>query len=170
MRHDQGHSFNKLLNMQYRIASLSKRMLAAVIDILLIIPIITAGVYVTNYVLKLPVTPELSLLGFEVRMDSWAEEHFWELVAFYSAIKLLITFFYFTFFEASEWQGTPGKRLLNIKVTDMNSERISLKKGAARFFGRILSAQLLIGYIMIFFNRHKQGLHDFIASTLVQEH
>ena len=155
--------------MLFKPANLLRRFFAALIDIVLIIPLITIGILITNHILGLPVTPELSMHGLEIRMDEWAHEHFWQIVILYSSVKLIIAFFYFALFESSKWQGTPGKRLLKIKVTDLPRNRISLRRSAVRFLGRILSAQLMIGYIMIFFTEKNQGLHDIIAKTLVLE-
>jgi uncharacterized RDD family membrane protein YckC len=156
--------------MRYEIASPIKRLLAFVLDLLFIIPLITIAILTTNNILSLPVTPNFSMYGFEINMDEWAQQHFWDVVLLYSGIKLIILFFYYTLFEASAWQATPGKRLLKLRVTDVNSERISTGKSALRFFSKILSTQLLIGYIMILFTERKQGLHDLIAKTIVQEH
>jgi uncharacterized RDD family membrane protein YckC len=49
----------------------------------------------------------------------------------------------------------------------MNGQRIAFKKATIRLLSKFLSAQLLIGYVMIFFTNKKQGLHDLIAKTLV---
>jgi uncharacterized RDD family membrane protein YckC len=155
--------------MQYKIAAPIKRLFAFVVDLLLIIPLITICILTTNSILSLPVTPNFSIYGFEITMDGWAQQHFWEVVLLYSGIKLTVLFLYFTLFEASAWQATPGKRLSKIWVTGLKSERISIRKSAIRFLSKILSTQLLIGYIMIFLTRNKQGLHDLIAKTIVQE-
>lgn len=155
--------------MQYKIAPALKRLLAFVVDLVFLIPLITVGILTTNSILSLPVTPNFSIYGFEIGMDQWAQQHFWEVVFLYSAIKLVILFVYFTLFEASVWQATPGKRLFRIRVTDLDSERISPGKSALRFLGKVLSAQLLIGYIMILFTKNRQGLHDLIAKTIVQD-
>ena len=75
---------------------------------------------------------------------------------------------YFVAFEASSWQGTPGKRALGLIVTDMDGNRISVLRAVGRYFAKILSALiLLIGFIMVAFTERKQGLHDIICSTLV---
>jgi uncharacterized RDD family membrane protein YckC len=153
----------------YRIAPPYKRLLAALIDILLIVPLITVSILITNWVLALPVTPDFTNFGLEIRMDEWAERHFWQIVILYSSVKLIIVSFYYILFEASKWQGTPGKRLMKIRVTCLESGRISLKRSAIRFFSKILSAQLMLGYLLILITHHKQGLHDLIAKTLVQE-
>jgi uncharacterized RDD family membrane protein YckC len=159
----------KTKTMLYKIAPPVKRLLAFAIDLLFIIPLITIGILATNSILSLPVTPDFSIYGFEITMDEWALQHFWHVVLLYSVIKLVILFFYYTLFEASKWQATPGKRLSKIRVTGLDSERISFGKSSIRFFSKILSTQFLIGYIMIFLTKHKQGLHDLIAKTIVQE-
>ncbi|QDU78530.1 RDD family protein [Polystyrenella longa] len=75
---------------------------------------------------------------------------------------------YFAFFESSAYQGTPGKLLLGIKVTDLHGRRISFLRALGRTFAKYLSAIIfLIGYIMAAFTSKKQALHDLIASTLV---
>jgi uncharacterized RDD family membrane protein YckC len=83
-------------------------------------------------------------------------------------IGLLVGIAYFVGFESSSWQATPGKRALGLIVTDMEGRRISPARALGRYFGKILSGLiLLIGYIMIAFTDRKQGLHDFLAGTLV---
>ena len=87
---------------------------------------------------------------------------------FIMIISLLITWAYFALMESSGWQGTLGKRILSIKVTDLNGNRISLKKATLRLLVKtFISGWFLIGYIMAFFTRRKQSLHDLIAGTLV---
>jgi len=83
-------------------------------------------------------------------------------------LNLLIHWLYYTVAESSKDQGTPGKVLLGLKVTDEAGRRISFGKANARYWSKILSGVLLyIGYFMIGFTKRKQGLHDVIAHTLV---
>ncbi|MCR9179262.1 MAG: RDD family protein [Erythrobacteraceae bacterium] len=83
-------------------------------------------------------------------------------------LGLVIGIAYFVGFESSSWQATPGKRALGLIVTDAEGRRISPARALGRYFGKILSGLiLLIGYIMIAFTERKQGLHDFLAGTLV---
>ncbi|EHQ52448.1 RDD domain-containing protein [Ectothiorhodospira sp. PHS-1] len=83
-------------------------------------------------------------------------------------LSLLLGWLYYTVFESSKWQSTPGKRMLGLRVTDMDGNRIGFGRANGRYWSKILSALLLfIGYLMIAFTRRKQGLHDMIASTLV---
>jgi uncharacterized RDD family membrane protein YckC len=75
---------------------------------------------------------------------------------------------YFAAFESSPWQATPGKKILNLAVTDMAGHRISFARASGRHFGKILSILvLLMGFVMIGFTQKKQGLHDMIAGCLV---
>lgn len=81
---------------------------------------------------------------------------------------LLTWWLYFSLFESSRWQATPGKRLLGNKVTDVNGVRIDFRRASLRFFAKILSAAIIgIGFLMVGLTRYKQSLHDMIANTLV---
>jgi uncharacterized RDD family membrane protein YckC len=71
-------------------------------------------------------------------------------------------------FEASPWQGTPGKKILRIRVTDLDGDRVSFARAATRNVAKILSMLiLLIGFIMAGFTEKKQALHDMLAGCLV---
>lgn len=83
-------------------------------------------------------------------------------------VGTLIGWLYYAFFESSEYQATPGKMALQIKVTDMSGNRISFARATGRYFGKILSTlTFLVGYIMAGFTEKKQALHDMIAGCLV---
>ena len=85
-------------------------------------------------------------------------------------ICFLVTLIYHAGFESSPWQATPGKRIQQIKVTDYNDNPISFWKALLRFNLKILSLALFyIGFIMIGTTKKKQGLHDIIINTLVQQ-
>ncbi|MCF8379106.1 MAG: RDD family protein [Bacteroidales bacterium] len=75
---------------------------------------------------------------------------------------------YYAFMESSKNQGTIGKMVLKIKVTDYNYNRISFARATGRYFGKIISGLILyIGYIMAGFTDKKQALHDIIAGCYV---
>jgi uncharacterized RDD family membrane protein YckC len=85
-----------------------------------------------------------------------------------SIINLLVAGGYYVYLESSEYQGTVGKILLGLKVTDLKGQRITPQMATIRFFGRIISGIILgIGYLMAAFTEKKQALHDLIANTLV---
>jgi len=79
-----------------------------------------------------------------------------------------ITFFYFSSFESSRFQATPGKIVLGIRVTDSVGGRLSFWRAAGRYMNKYISNMtLLIGYLMAAFTPKKQALHDELADTLV---
>ena len=84
------------------------------------------------------------------------------------AITITATWFYYTMFEASAWQATPGKRVLRLYVGDLNGQRVTFARAAARNFAKIISSlTFLVGYLVAGFTEKKQALHDILASCLV---
>ena len=85
-----------------------------------------------------------------------------------AGVAVLVKWLYFAYCESSEWQATPGKKVLNLRVTDLDGQRISFGRASGRFFGKIISSlTMMIGYIMAGFTERRQALHDMIAGTLV---
>ncbi len=83
-------------------------------------------------------------------------------------IVAIIQWLYFSLMESSAKQATPGKRIMNLVVTDINGERISFARATGRYFGKIISGIVLyIGFIMAAFTERKQALHDILAGCLV---
>ena len=83
-------------------------------------------------------------------------------------VGIVVPWLYYAIMEASSKQATLGKMVIGSIVTDEAGNRISFGRATGRYFGKILSAIIiLIGYIMIAFTAKKQGLHDIIAGTLV---
>jgi uncharacterized RDD family membrane protein YckC len=70
--------------------------------------------------------------------------------------------------ESSAKQATYGKQMLKIKVVDMYGERITFGKAVARNLCKIFSVMtFFIGYLLAFFNKQQQCLHDIMAGTVV---
>jgi uncharacterized RDD family membrane protein YckC len=83
-------------------------------------------------------------------------------------LKIILGWMYYAWMESSKYQATLGKMALGIKVTNIAHARISFARATGRHFAKIISAIIFcIGFIMIAFTKHKQGLHDIIAATLV---
>lgn len=75
---------------------------------------------------------------------------------------------YYVLQESSEAQATLGKRLLGIKVTDVDGRRLSRKHALGRWVSHLLCyVTVYIGYLVVAFTDRKQGLHDMAAGTLV---
>ena len=85
-----------------------------------------------------------------------------------NGLSIVAGWLYYSLCESSSWQGTVGKKVLGLRVTDLDGQRISFANATGRHFSKILSGLILgIGFIMVAFTERKQGLHDMIASTLV---
>ena len=87
---------------------------------------------------------------------------------FYFVIAIAGQWLYEALLTSSSWQGTVGKRILRLKVTDDFGNRISFALATGRFFAKLLSGMAMyVGFIMVAFMERKRGLHDVICSTQV---
>ena len=86
-----------------------------------------------------------------------------------ATVSLVVTWLYHALMESSEWQGTVGKKVLGLVVTDMAGQRVSFGRSTGRHFGKIVTNMVpaLIGYFMAGFTDRKQALHDMMAGCLV---
>jgi uncharacterized RDD family membrane protein YckC len=85
------------------------------------------------------------------------------------AIIFLVSWLYYALAESSSWQATLGKKMLNLKVTDMTGQPITFGRASGRYFAKIITGMipLAIGYILAGFTEKKQAVHDMIASCVV---
>lgn len=84
------------------------------------------------------------------------------------ALAVVFNWLYYALLESSAWQATLGKKALGLEVTDMAGRRISFARATGRYFGKIVSAFILmIGFMMAGFTAQKQALHDMMAGCLV---
>lgn len=84
------------------------------------------------------------------------------------ALAPLAKLIYSTIMESGPKQGTYGKQLIKVRVCDIYGERITPGKAFTRNIAKILSTgTFFVGYIMSFFNKKQQCLHDMVAETLV---
>lgn len=66
------------------------------------------------------------------------------------------------------YQATIGKRLLQIKVVNLQGLKPSLQQITIRNLAKVLSTiPAFFGYLYLFLNKQQQSLHDKIADTLV---
>jgi uncharacterized RDD family membrane protein YckC len=83
-------------------------------------------------------------------------------------LGLFIAAGYFILLECSEKQGTWGKQIVGIKVTDLEGQKITYGRAAARFFSKYFLSNCTcgIGYLMPLFTAKKQTLRDIISGCL----
>jgi len=143
------YGFKHTVTLPQYFATLDQRMLAIAIDYLIIIAICS---FLTLILVTLAPAPFLKS-------------------AFFAAGFIVVPvakFVYACIMEASSRQGTFGKFWLGIKVCDEQGLPLNLNRSFARNVAKLLSLLTLgIGYMIGFFNKKQQCLHDSIAGTLV---
>lgn len=82
-------------------------------------------------------------------------------------LGMVISFLYYVLFETSQKQGTWGKQIVGIKVTDLNGNRLTAGQAIGRWFAKFLTGCTFgVGLLMPLFTEKKQTLHDMIAGCL----
>jgi uncharacterized RDD family membrane protein YckC len=79
-------------------------------------------------------------------------------------IFLVISWLYFGLTESSKKQGSIGKRVLRLVVTDLQGNKISFYKASLRFWGKFI---IFPGFSLTGCIAKKRALHDIMAGTLV---
>ena len=84
-------------------------------------------------------------------------------------LALISIWLYFAGLESSERHATLSGRLLGTRVTGLRGEQLTFNRATARHFAMYLSAltPLAAGYLMAFWTKRRQTLHDYLASTIV---
>jgi uncharacterized RDD family membrane protein YckC len=83
-------------------------------------------------------------------------------------VTALLLVVYGTICEGSALQATLGKRVMRLRVTTADGDRIGWGRAFSRNCSKLLSAlPLAVGFIWAAFDQRKQGWHDKIGGTLV---
>lgn len=83
-------------------------------------------------------------------------------------VTLTATWLYYTLFESSAWQATPGKRIMKLYVADLNGQPLTFARAAGRNLAKAISSlTFLVGYLVAGFTEKKQALHDIVSNCLV---
>jgi uncharacterized RDD family membrane protein YckC len=79
-----------------------------------------------------------------------------------------VALIYFAVMESSPWQASWGKRLMGLKVTDDEGNRIGFGRALVRQLGKTVSVlPLFLGFLMAAFTSRRQALHDLATASLV---
>jgi uncharacterized RDD family membrane protein YckC len=96
------------------------------------------------------------------------QSRFIDRAVYFAEVVFFVAMPYYVYTEGSSWQGTLGKRLLGLKVTDVNGRRIRRGRALGRYLSRVLAAlPFQFGFVMASFTARKQALHDMMTGTLV---
>ena len=100
----------------------------------------------------------------------------WGAVGIPARLLMVLTYpiflgaFYLAVFEASPWQASLGKRLLDVHVTDVAGMRLSIARSLGRSFCKCFFNGFYVGALSIFtiaLDPQRQALHDKVAKTRV---
>ena len=134
----------KLANQKLKYAGLKVRFIAHIIDI-------TILAIVMFSIVKL-----LKFISYD------------EFIVLEEIIGLILAGFYYVFFTASSKYGTIGKQFMGIKVVDEKMQGLSISHSLGRYLAYYFSYLTLgVGFLMIYFTKKHNGLHDKIANTYV---
>lgn len=83
-------------------------------------------------------------------------------------LSFIVYILYCVFTEGSAMQGTIGKRMLGLRVTDNSGRQLTIRRALGRNLAKIISyIPLGLGFIWAIWSNRKRGWHDMIANTLV---
>jgi uncharacterized RDD family membrane protein YckC len=116
---------------------------------------------IVQFILTLVISLLIGFMGIAVGDDPAINMVIW-------LFGMTISLGYAVFFTGYCGQ-TPGKMAVRIKVIRTDGTPMNYGRAAKReILGKFVSSVLLgIGYLMVAFDSHKQGLHDKIADTYV---
>lgn len=136
------------------LASWTDRFVAWLIDFI----IVSIGLGVLFALLAIP-------FWFSYYSNGMALSHN-NLEPFHYLLSSLAFFGYWTYFEHTSGQSI-GKRLLNIKTTDMSGSRVDTKTAAIESFGKsfLLPLDVILGWL--FTNNKRQRIFNKISNTVV---
>lgn len=131
--------------MNYTLAPFWKRLLAFIIDFNFLVAIYFCTIYVEY---KMELTGPLKLVL---------------ILIFVFSVYLL-----YPIMESSKIQGTPGKLMLGIVVTNLVGKRISFFMAFGRHLVKFGSSIFFfLSILLVVFRKKKQAFHDSAAKTLV---
>lgn len=132
-----------------------KRIVAYVLDLLIVIGI-QAFIYQPFFVILFTIHPNRNFITFNLIV--------------LSIIDLIIFILYFALFESSNFQASPGKLLMKLKVTDNFSKKIDLIRALKRNCAKLLSALIIVvSFILTIIDEDGKTLHDKFSGTIVMD-
>ena len=147
-----------------RVVGLSRRLVAAVIDLVCLSPVLFLSGWIALRLAGISISsaktfrPEVLLELF-----LWGGVPFYSVVAVAFALVLLYAFLF-----VSLLGHTPGLRLVRARVIDVYGDRPRWWRVLLRCAGIVVSLGLLaLGLLWIGVDREKRGLHDWLSGTYV---
>jgi uncharacterized RDD family membrane protein YckC len=148
----------------FKAASVLRRVAAAIVDLMLVLPLSAALGLLLCLTMGLPV-PRLAELSPDLLLATLLDGGNTGVILLAVAAGLSVA--YFCGFHVLRGQ-TPGKRLLGIMVISAHGERPSVARSLLRTGAYLLSAlPVSLGFLWVGFDRERRALHDWLAGTYV---
>lgn len=123
------------------------------------------GMRLVAYIIDVTIVFTCAVFWDLMSSNSKESSGFWGRIL---ATYIIFGFIYAPIMESSALQGTLGKKLLGIKVTDLNGNQLSFEQATKRHSSKFLSyLTIFIGFFMAGFTEKKQCIHDMISKSLV---
>jgi uncharacterized RDD family membrane protein YckC len=139
-------------------AGFVSRLIAFVIDLLVVTATITTITIVGNFVLD----ALDNMFGF-IPAEAVTS---WVMVTIISIVSLGFYLIYFIGLWMMAGQ-TLGKWVVGVRIVRTNGERMTFRTAVVRLVGYWISAILFLGYLWVLVDNRRQGLHDKLAGTFV---
>jgi uncharacterized RDD family membrane protein YckC len=155
-----------------RYAGFWRRVAATLIDIVLLFP---SFIIAKDYLI-VPPSPDMQRSWFRLAEGGLTHAEYQEIQLLFLtfAVKLLLVFYfvgapYYVITESSELQGTLGKRLMGLRVTDRQGKKIGMGRAILRYLARPQSSlPSQLGFVLAAVPPKKKALHDYIVGTEVR--
>jgi uncharacterized RDD family membrane protein YckC len=152
-------------------AGLGRRVAAHLIDLLIALAIMMAAAFFMRWlralgVWRIPTPPS----GETDPLTLWQSMSTACKAAIIVCFIVTMGPFYLGLLQASAWQASIGKRLLNIYVTDTAGRRLRLGRSLARSFAKEVFNVFYLGFVSVLSmiaTAKMQALHDLAAKTVV---
>lgn len=130
------------------------RFVAFVLDNLLLIPVNLAGIY-----LFFGEMPRINPLAVAPEEQEAMRQIFWLVSLIYVVYQTMLVSLY-----GATW----GKMIMRLRVVDTEGNPLGWLNAFWRAIGHVLVGSLLyVGFIFVFFTKKRQGVHDFLARSMV---
>ncbi|MGF1495693.1 MAG: RDD family protein [Elainellaceae cyanobacterium] len=148
------------VELELTLAGIGNRVLALMIDYLLLTVFITGVIVLITFLGEQLATLVANLTGDTQSLELW-------MLAILALAVFVIYSGYFVFFETT-WQGqTPGKRFTKIRVVQVDGRPVGLPQAVLRSLLRPIDDLFFIGLIFILLGSQERRIGDWVAGTLV---
>ena len=163
MNHEITITTPELVNLKFKLAPTSKRIIASFIDTLISYIIIISSFFIATRLDNI-------LNFFHIQSTKTSFFYIAFTILFAAVIPFVIIFFYYCYFELMFNGQTPGKKIFDIRVIQLNGQKLNFTAALLRNLLRFIDMGFFfIGVLGILFTQNKTRIGDLAANTIVIE-